>query len=175
MKRIFLVFAILVLMAGNAFATASSIVAATDTIGGVKFASPDGTMILLKLTCTADSTDGTFVSTALSSSVITYKTKFGTWYYDSGYVLAHAWVVNSATDDHTNASVVTITDATGQVIVGAAVGDTLTLSTAASGIAYLVVDRGSAQRAVTSALTIAIADTGSTATVQTIYLLLQRK
>jgi hypothetical protein len=174
MKRIFLVFAILILMAGNVFA-AASIVAATDTIGGVKFASPDGSMVLLKLTATAH-TDGEFsaVTHTLSNSVITYKTKFGTWYYDSGYVLAHAWVVNSATDDHTNAAVVTITDATGQVIVGAAVGDTLALSTAASGIAYLVIDRASSQRAVTSALTIAIADTGSTATVQTIYLLLRK-
>ena len=173
MKRILMVVAI-VLISANAFA-AASIVAATDTRGGVMFESPDGNILLLKLTATAH-TDGEFsaVVHTLSSSVITAKNKFGTWYYDTGYYLAHAWAVNSATDDHTNASVVTITDATGQVIIGAASGDTLTLSQAASGIAYLSAARSAAQRAVTSNLTIAIADTGDSATVQTLYLLLVR-
>jgi hypothetical protein len=84
--------------------------------------------------------------------------------------LADIWVVNSATDDHTNAAVVTITDETTRQIVGTAAGDTLSLSQTASGVAYLSIDRGSGQRTITSLITIAIADTGSTATVQTFYL-----
>lgn len=122
---------------------------------------------IIRLTCTADS-DGTFTSFAITED------DFARPYYNQGYYLAHAWAVNSATNDHTNAAVVTITDATGQVIIGAASGDTLTLSQAASGIAYLSAARSAAQRAVTSNLIVAIADTGDSPTVQTIYLLLVR-
>jgi ribosomal protein S11 len=131
------------------------------------YISPTENVRVIRVICTADS-DGTFTSFQLDETGYTKE------YQKQGYALAHAWAVNSATNDHTNAAVVTITDETGQVIIGAASGDTLTLSTAASGIALMVADRASAQRSVTSKLTIAIADTGSTATVQTLYLLLRK-
>jgi hypothetical protein len=159
MKRIFLVFAILVLLAGNAFA-ASSIVLSPPV-----YESNDNNMVVIPLLCTAH-TDGTFDSKALTSTVVGFD------YYNRGYYLLDAWAKNSGTDDHTNAAVVTITDATGRQIIGATQGDTLALSQAASGIAYAAMTKGSTQRPVTSVLTIAIADTGSTATVQTIYIVL---
>jgi hypothetical protein len=172
MKRIALVFITMILLVSvNAFA-ASSIVAATGTRGGVYFEAPDGTMVVLKLTCTAH-TDGTFDNKLLDSSVITALTKFGSYYYQSGYYLAHAWVVNDSTDNHASGAV-TVTDATTQQLIGTSAGDTLTLSTSASGIAYLSSARSAAQRAVTSELTVAISDTGAAATVQTLYLLLVR-
>jgi hypothetical protein len=167
-KMLVLIVLALVLSAPAAYA-ASSIVPSLYSI------SKDGTLLVVKLVCTAH-TDGAFDPKQITNAeIIPTGSYLPVEYQNMGYVLAHAWSVNSATDDHTNAAVVTVTDETGQVIVGAAVGDTLTLSQAASGITYLVVVRGSSQRAVTSKLTVAIADTGSTATVQTLYLLLRRE
>jgi hypothetical protein len=68
--------------------------------------------------------------------------------------------------------VVTITDATGRQLIGATTGDTLTLSQTASAVAYASMSKGASQRPVTSRLTVAIADTGSTSTVQTLYIVL---
>jgi hypothetical protein len=166
MKRIISIFTVVLVMAlyGNAMA-ASSIV--YTPIGQ----SDKGGFLLIKAVCTAH-TDGEFTNTTATQQISSAHVGFEYW--KVGYVLAHAWAINSATDDHTNAAIVTITDETGQVIVGAAVGDTLTLSQSASGIAYMVIDRPSSQRAVTSKLTVSIDDTGSTATVQTIYLLLRK-
>jgi hypothetical protein len=124
-------------------------------------------MIVIKVTLLAAS-DGTFTPYQIVDTISTEK------YWQGKYKIVHAWVVNSATDDHTNAATVTITDETTQQLIGATAGDTLTLSTAASGVAYLLIDRGSGQRAVTSKLTITIGDTGSTATLQTLYLVLAR-
>jgi hypothetical protein len=159
MKRIFLVVAILILMVGNAFA-ASSIVLVPPV-----YESQDKNQMVITLLCTAH-TDGTFDSKILTNTVVGFD------YYNKGYYIIDAFAVNSATDDHTNAAVVTITDATGHQLIGATAGDTLSLSQTASAIAYLSIDRGRGQRAVTSYLTVAIADTGSTATVQTLYIVL---
>lgn len=172
MKRIACIATILLLFAVNSFA-ASSIVAATGTRGGIYFESPDSNMVVLALTCTAH-TDGTFTTTTLSNSVITQKVKFAANYYDAGYYLLDVWAVNSATDDHTNAAVVTITEASTRELIGATATDTLALSQAASGVAYAAITRNAIQRAVTGVLSVAIADTGSTATVQTLYILLVR-
>ena len=160
MKRIISILAVVLVMAFsfNAWALIVPTSAGQSDKGG---------FLLIKAVCTAEA-DGTFANTQITAAHVGFD------YWKSGYVLAHAWVVNSATNDHTNAAVVTITDETTQVIVGAAVGDTLTLSQAASGIAYLVIDRPSSQRAITSKLTIAIADTGGSATVQTMYILLRK-
>ena len=168
MKRILIILAIL-FFSFNAWA-ASSIVAATGTRGGISFESPDGKILVLKLTCTAH-TDGNFDNKTLDSSVITALTKFAAYYYDSGYYLADVYAINSATDDHTSGAV-TITDASTRQLVGTTAGDTLTLSTAASGIAHLSASRGVAQRSVSSPLVIAVSDTGSTAVVFTLYLVL---
>ena len=167
MKRI-----ISILVCVMVIAFYGNVMAASSIVSTSYGQSNQGNMVLIKSVCTAH-TDGLFTDTYPSGKTIT-AAEVGFEYSKAGYYLAHAWVVNSATDDHTNASVVTITDATGQVIIGAASGDTLSLSQAASGIAYLSAARSAAQRAVTSNLTIAIADTGDSATVQTIYLLLVR-
>jgi hypothetical protein len=166
MKRILIILAILT-FSFNAWA-ASSIVAATGTRGGVIFEAPDGSRVVLKLTCTAH-TDGTFDNKTLDSSVITAKTKFGTYYYDTGYYIGDVYAVNSATDDHTSGAV-TITDETTRQLMGSSAGDTLTLSTTASGVGYLSVTRGATQRSVNSPLVIAVSDTGSTAVVFTLYI-----
>ena len=73
-----------------------------------------------------------------------------------------------------NNTKVTITDANGKELVGAIAGDTLTLSTSASGLAQLFIDRSGSQRLVTSPLTIAIASVGASALSTTIYLELER-
>jgi len=158
------VFMICFLVAGPCFAASSMVVTQS-------MLSHNGNAVLLKVVCTAH-TDGTFDNKEINEAAAS--AGMARDYWKMGYTLSHAWAVNSATDDHTNAAVVTITDETGQVIIGAASGDTLTLSQTASAKALMVADRASAQRSVTSKLTIAIADTGSTATVQTLYLLLRK-
>lgn len=157
MKKLFCV-VILMFVASTSFA------ARTMTIDPRSYESINREIIIIKLVCTAH-TDGTFAAADIEDARPEP-------YWGEGYYLLDVWAVNSATDDHTNASVVTITDATGRQVIGTTAGDTLTLSQSASGIAYASMSRSAAQRAVTSQLTIAIADTGSTATVQTIYLVL---
>ena len=158
MKRICLVVAVLVLMAVNAFA-ASSIVLVPPV-----YESQDKGQLIIPLLCTAH-TDGTFDNKVLTNAVVGFD------YFAKGYYLGHAYAVNSATDDHTSGAV-TITDSTTQQIVGSTVGDTLTLSTTASGVGYLSASRGASQRPVAYPLTIAVSDTGSTAVVFTLYLVL---
>jgi hypothetical protein len=155
MKKLLGVFVLILVFTSIAFAA--------DTMSFS--ANGDGNLVLITAVCTA-AADGTFTSRTIES------TDVGFSYWTAGYRLLDVWAKNSATDDHTNAAVVTITDATGRQLVGATAGDTLSLSQTASGIAYLSIDRGSGQRAVTSKLTVAIADTGSTSTVQTLYLVL---
>jgi hypothetical protein len=160
MKRIISILTVVLVMAFAVNAMAAS------TIVPTMYGQTDkGNMLIIKLVCTAH-TDGTFTSTQITSSHIGWE------YWKAGYYLLDAWAVNSATDDHTNAAVVTITDETTRQIVGATTGDTLTLSQTASGVAYLSATKGAGQRPITSKLTVAIADTGSTATVQTLYLVL---
>jgi hypothetical protein len=124
-----------------------------------------GNMLIIKLVCTAEA-DGTFANTQITAAHIGWE------YWRAGYYLLDAWAVNSATNDHTNAAVVTVTDESTRQLIGTGTGDTLTLSQAASGVAYLVAAKGASQRPITSKLTIAIADTGGSATVQTLYLVL---
>ena len=162
MKRFLIASIVIValLFSGAAFA-ASSMVVYPYAYGN------NGSQLVIKLVCTAH-TDGTFDAKTITAAEVGYD------YHKSGYYLLDAVAVNSATDDHTNAAVVTITDGTTRQIMGATVGDTLTLSQTASAVAYASMSRGASQRAVYSPLVVAIADTGSTATVQTLYLILGR-
>ena len=154
--KIFVFFAVM-FCANIAFAASSMNVTVIEK-------TKDLTRLTIKVVCTAH-TDGTFTDKEITSAEVGFD------YWKFGLRLGHAFAVNSATDDHTNAAVVTITDSIGQQIVGATVGDTLTLSQTASATAHLVIDRPSSQRSIIAPITIAIADTGSTATVQTLYLI----
>ena len=162
MKRLLIsaILCVALLFAGNAMA-ASSMAVKAYAIGN------QGSMLVIQLTCTAH-TDGTFDAKTVTAAEVGYD------YHKSGYYFLDASAINSATDDHTNAAVVTITDGTTRQIIGATVGDTLTLSQTASAVAYASMARGASQRAVYSPLVVSIADTGSTATVQTLYLILGR-
>ena len=123
---------------------------------------------LIKLVCTA-SAGGTF-----DPITITEAHTGGLPYWNESYRLANAWAKNPGSGYPTSAAVVTITDANSKELVGAIAGDTLTLSTSASGLAQLSIDRSGSQRLVTSALTIAIASVGASALSTTIYLELER-
>lgn len=154
MKKLLIVLFVVFVFTANAFAVDTMAFTSTG----------DSSSIRVKAVCTA-AADGTFTSRTIT-------TELGFAYENGDYYLLDAWAVNSATDDHTNAAVVTITDDTGRQLIGAAAGDTLTLSQTASAIAYASMTRSASQRSIKGRLTIAIADTGSTATVQTIYLVL---
>ena len=164
MKRIISILTVILVMAfyGSAMAASSMV----PTPYGQ---SDKGSILVIKIVCTAH-TDGTFTNTDATQQITAAHVGFEYW--KSGYYLLHAYAVNSATDDHTNAAVVTITDETGQQLVGATVGDTLSLSQTASATAYLSSARSAGQRPITSKITPTIADTGSTATVQTLYIVL---
>lgn len=159
MKKILSIVLALVLFAVPAFAASSM----TPNLKYYQSKTTDQRVI--SVVCTAH-TDGTFTDYNLADTNWTP-------YFEEGYYIGHMWAVNSATDDHTSGAV-TITDATTQQLIGSTAGDTLTLSTAASGVAYLSASRGATQRPVTSQLTIAVSDTGSTAVVFTLYILLVR-
>jgi len=162
MKRTILAILLITLVFTSSVFAASSMVVGTV----LKYPSSDRPIrMVVPITCTAH-TDGTFDVKQLTTAEI------GLSYHKQAFSITDAWVVNSATDDHTNAAVVTITDTTGKVLVGLGDGadDTLTLLQSASGVARIVLNRNSSQRAVTHLLNIAIADTGGSATVQTLYL-----
>ena len=165
MKKIILVL-ICLLVAGPCFAASSMVVQKAEL-------SHSTNTLLIKILCTAH-TDGLFDDKKLDDAIISAGMPRNYW--EMGYVIADAWMVNSSTNDHTNAAVVTITDQNGPVLVGLGDGDddTLTLSQAASGVARLVINRVSSQRTITSPPVISIADTGASATVQTLYLLLRK-
>jgi hypothetical protein len=161
MKRIFLVFALVILMAGNAFAAASSV-----TLVPPVYESASKNQLIIPLLCVADSSDGTFVAKTLTAAIVGFN------YFTQGYYLGHAWTVNDATTYPSTAATITITDANGQQLTGTTAGDTLTVATTASGIGMLSAARGAAQRPVTSNLIITISDTGDHAETFMLYLVL---
>jgi len=175
--------AIVLLLVVIAFAPGQLFAASAMTPSVVSL-SNNGKILLVKVACVAH-TDGTFTSEAISGadtgSVYDSSGAFNgnsnglsADYWSLGFRISNAWAVNPASGYPTVAAVVTVTDATGQQLIGATVGDTLTLSTSASGVAYLVIDRSGSQRLVTSALTVAIGDTGTAANTVDIYLVLER-
>jgi len=157
MRKVLALVVAIVLISVNAFAASSM------TPNLKYFESKERTVRIISIVCTAH-TDGTFNNYTLSDSN-------SIPYYQEGFFLADVFSVNSATDDHTSGAV-TITDASTRQLIGTTAGDTLTLSTAASGVGYLSVTRGVSQRSVSSPLVIAVSDTGSTAVVFTLYLVL---
>ena len=164
MKRFLLAVLALFLLAGQALA-ASSMTVTVDSI------SQDGSQMVVKIAATAH-TDGTFDNRTIATTDIVKSTLgLRAEYYQLGYSLKNAYAVNPASTYPTSGAV-TITDSNGNVLVGTAAGDTLTLSTSASGVALLSIERGSGQRAVTKPLTIAVSDTGSAANTFTLYLVL---
>jgi hypothetical protein len=158
MKKLLIVLAVL-LVASSAFA------ARTMSIDTRYAESVDRNMVLIKLSCVAH-TDGTFASADIDDNRPDP-------YWSKGYKLLDAWVVNDATT-YPAAGAVTIVDTTTRQLVGTTAGDTLTLSTSASGVAYLAIDRGSGQRAVTSKLSISTTTTTTNGSIFTVYLLLGR-
>ena len=158
MKKLFLTLTLLFFLTTNAFALSSMVV--TRPI-------EHKTAVLVKVVCTGH-TDGSWTPKVLTVA------EMGGDYTKMGWRIGHAWVVNSATDNHT-AETITITDDTGQQLIGSTVGDTLAISAVASAITYLSIDRGSAQRSVTGLLTITPSDaSGAAAVVFTLYILLVR-
>jgi hypothetical protein len=131
------------------------------------FHSDNHKTLFISVACTANA-DGTFDAVELSSALVGFE------YWLESYRLANAWAKNPASNYPTAAAVVTITDSNYQELVGAIAGDTLTLSTAASGLAQLSVDRSSGQRIATGPLTLSIADTGAAANSVTINIVLER-
>lgn len=132
-----------------------------------------GNSLLIGITITAAEA-GTLTSRTIDETSIPARDLYNFW--EVGYVIADAWLKNSATDDHDTAATVTITGELGNVLIGLGDGDddTLTSLTTASGVARLVIARVSSQRAVTSKPTIAVSSTGDSATVKTLYLLLRK-
>jgi hypothetical protein len=160
MKKILVAVVLVVLVALSGQVWAASSMVATP------FSRSDrGATQVIKLVCTAH-TDGTFTAKQITAAEIGFN------YWEASYYLLDMWAVTNATDDHTNAAAVTIYDETGRYLVGSAVGDTLALSQTASTATYLSATRSAGQRHVSSKLTVAIADTGGSATVQTIYIVL---
>jgi hypothetical protein len=159
-KRMVIGICLVLLVAVNAFA-ASSLTCSVAGGGRV--------FDLIKCVAVSDS-DGTFTA----STLLTVGNGIQYWSQDA--VLAHAYAINRSSGQPDTAGTVTITDAAGQQIVGATVGDTLTLSTSASGGAYLSADRASSQRPVMMPLYITIGDTQSGAATSTfdLYLLLRK-
>jgi hypothetical protein len=161
MKKIISIALALVLFAVPAFA-------ASSMIPTIKFyQSQDEKIRIIKVACVAH-TDGAFSPVLQITDADSTKP-----YYDQGYVLGHAWAVNDATT-YPASGALTLTDESGQQIVGTNAGDTLTLSTAASGVGYLSIDRGSKQRSVVSKLTVAWSTTTTNGSIFTLYLLLSK-
>lgn len=160
MKRIILVVSFILLFSLPCMAAESI---TCTTAGGTN------ERLLIKCVCVS-AADGTF--TASTKVTLPGSTQY--WGY--GYYLAHAYAINRSSGQPDTAGTVTITDEQGQQLVGSTVGDTLTLSTSASGGAYLSADRASSQRPVTSPIALTIGDTQSGAATSTfdLYLLLKK-
>jgi hypothetical protein len=120
---------------------------------------------ILKVACTSH-TDGTFTSYQITQA------DAKTDYWKRDWYLGDAFVVNGASGQPDTAGAVTITDETGRQLVGTSAGDTLSVSTSASGTGYLSASRGAAQRSIFKKLTIGIGDTqsGSATSTFTLYL-----
>lgn len=123
---------------------------------------------VIKVACVAH-TDGTFDSKTISEAIAS--AGLPKPYYQMAYRISNITAINPASGYPTVAATVTVTDSvTRKQLVGSTAGDTLTLSTSASGQAQLVIDRGGGQRLVTNPLTVAISDTGTAANMFDLYI-----
>jgi hypothetical protein len=147
MKKLF--FALLIILFSTTAFAASSVVETASA--------QDNGDVLVKLVCTAH-TDGTFSDYILTTGSI------------KGKRIVHAWAVNhNATYPASGA--VSISDTTGQQLVGTTAGDSLTLSTAANGYAPLSIGRVSKQRSVVSRLVLSVSTTTTNSAQFTLYIL----
>jgi hypothetical protein len=148
MKKIATCF-VLLFLSGFPVYAASTITATANTL--------ESGAVLVVVDCIAH-TDGTFTSTMINLPQI------------KGKRIINAWTVNNFTT-YPASGAVTITDATGQQLIGSTVGDTLTLSTSAAGVAHLVIDRGSGQRTIVANIGIAVSTVTTNSGRFTLYLL----
>jgi hypothetical protein len=167
MKKICAIVIMLVLLIAGPLFAADTIAVSSTSMSPAAGGKGWGSSFQIVLLCTA-AADGTFTSRDITIANIPAKDRYA--YYENGYYLLDAWAVNDATT-YPGSGAVTITSG-GRQLVGTTAGDTLTLSTSASGVAYLSASRGASQRAVTGALNIAVTDTGSAANIFTLYLVL---
>jgi hypothetical protein len=158
MKRFLAIACLMLVMSETAFAAESIVF---SVAGGSQ------NHMLIKALCTS-AADGTFTAST--------KVNIGQTYWNNDFKIGHAYAINGAASNPDTAGTVTITDEAGQQLVGATVGDTLTLSTSASTGAYLSIDRASSQRAVTSPLYLTIGDTqsGAATSIFNLYILLTK-
>lgn len=158
MKRMVVGICLVLLVAVNAFAAESI---TCSMAGGSQ------TQNLIKCVCVSGADGAYTASTALVVGN-------GIEYWKSDFFLLHAYAVNRAAGNPDTAGTVTVTDQAGQQLIGSTVGETLTLSTSASGSAYLSAARSATQRPVTHPLYLTIGDTqsGAAETTFDLYLLL---
>ena len=149
MKRIFLVFAILVLMVGNSFALI--------TVTKPTFESSTKNQMVITLAAVA-AVDGTFTDLQLT------ETNVGAKYWAVGYYLYEVIAVNPASGHATDAAAVTIADEDGVAILKA--GE-LALSTTASGVAEATIAK---YRGINKKITVSIGDSGSAANTVTLII-----
>jgi len=167
MKKIF-IFPVLMVFFFSTFS-----IAASSMTESQYYLSESKQLMTIKLVCVSD-TDGTFSTKSINPALVSAGLPVS--YENFGYSIADVIVKNNATGQPDTAGAVTITDATGRQLVGATAGDTLSVSTSASGVAYLSIDRGGGQRAVFGQLIVAIADTqsGVATSTFTMYIVLRK-
>lgn len=178
MRKTLIAAILLMLTAAFVFAPAG-VQAASSIVASVHSDAINQSVLVVKLVCTAH-TDGAFTDTYPNGKQITHAEIFPqgsslpVQYQHMGYYLVNAYAVNPGATYPTSGAV-TISDETGRQLVGANSynGVTLTLSTAANGVAFATIT-DSSKMAVTSKLTVSISDTGSAANVFTLYLVLSR-
>jgi hypothetical protein len=149
MKRIFLVFATLILMVGNSFALI--------TVTKPTFESSTKNQMVITLACVA-AADGTFTALQLTESNV------GAKYWAVGYYLYEVIAINPASDYATDAAAVTIADEDGVPILKS--GE-LALSTSASGVSEATIAK---YRGINKKVTVTIGDSGSAANTVTLIL-----
>ena len=159
MKRTILAILLITLVfTSQVFATSSMVVGTV-----LNYPSSDSpSVIVVPITMTAH-TDGTFTAKQLTNA------ELGRSYSTQGYYLLHAWAVNNGTT-YPASGALTITDSKSQQIVGTTVGDTLTFSTAASGVGYLISTRGPFQRPIVGLLTLSTTTTTTNGAITVLYL-----
>ena len=172
-KNLIGILALLLVFSSSVFAASSMTPSVLQATGGV--ANPEWPdRIVISIAMVSD-TDGTFTSTQITAAHIPSRrlgNKPSIDYWDAGYRLVDARLVNGAASYPDTAGAVTITDEYGRQLVGATCLDTLAASTSASGIGYLLINRVSSQRDITSKLTVAMGDTqsGTATTINTLQL-----
>lgn len=147
------------------FTALASLAFAAESVSVVSYGQTNqGKMFILKMTAQSGTT-GLYTANRVITAA-----EAGFDYHKAGYFLAHCYAVNHASTYPDTAGTVTVADANGQQIVGSTVGDTLTLSTSASGVGYMSESRSLTQRPVYDLLNVTIADTQSGTATSVVYI-----